>query len=570
MRVSLLDVREFFGIKRAELAIDEATKIVAFVGSNAQGKTMFLEALLFALTGQIRGGLTKAAAKDYLAGAVEAVLHGPPPCEPISVSRTLQSSTVPQNALEKWIGAGTPVVRACLEPRLYALHPQERRKVISEALQLHPSQEDLDRAEIRDQTVRSLVLQGSVKAAFRAVQQRRREAQQLSQQALGSPPEDVQVATTAGQTPISKIDPAMLRARISGVRADITQLESAAHTAELAARAVQRLKDIDAEVEEIGEVEEKAAKLENEATEASRATIEAENRLEEIATDRKNAGERAARFEKLRGMCGREDCGLPSPSSHQSAFSEKDEADQRAVVEELRAAWNGAQDLAGKARGKASRRKALLQERETIATYASGDQATGASELRSRADELREQVNSLERLLTRAEAFRAERKAYDGNEARLGALKAKASELATMEEALGPKGALANIMGERLRSVQGVFDEIQACRVIWEEDGSLSIGGRHESLASASERWRAASFLQILCAEASGVRLTLLDEFAVLDPTVRRQTLEALAHSQRIDQAWIGATLTDEDIEALRVIPHMQMFLVKDGGAEAV
>lgn len=79
-------------------------------------------------------------------------------------------------------------------------------------------------------------------------------------------------------------------------------------------------------------------------------------------------------------------------------------------------------------------------------------------------------------------------------------------------------------------------------------DMAITLGGRHYDLCSESECWRADAQIAVAIAELSGCRLVLLDRMDVLDLPGRSEFWSWLLACRGIDGAVVAATLKDKPI----------------------
>ena len=512
MRLESINIQNFLGLHDLRRAVSAPALLVC--GPNGAGKSSLLDAIRFAITGDMPRGIaargternsivTEGAAKGY----AEVTIDG------YTARRAIGSGTLTGDAAPAYIG-----LQYALDPASFAAAPEDaRRRLLFELMDVKADRETVVKImqdhEVPESIIEKVLpmLRGGFDSAVGEARNRASEARGAWKAITGETYGTQKAATWAPETPGE-----------APTDGEITAAEAAIETAR--AR-------VDHLVEVAGKVraalpEDRRAALEAEAAKAEQA--EADIARAELALER--ASEHLA--ELLKQANAPESLACPCCNAaltfENRVLVEADGTDKRPSADEIQQAKTAeqvARTSLAEARGAYTAAVGARRSLQTATTVTDAE--------RAEAEKLEEARRGLA-LHQGAHATLLQAR-HHAEQARSLEVRAKAEHLLVkgwmqVQELCSPGGIPAVLVARALDPFnamlrgQAALAGFQPAQV--ERDLSLTYAGRAYALCSESEQWRADALFAAAIAKLSGAKILLLDRFDVLHPKDRGQVLD--------------------------------------------
>lgn len=538
MRIDSIEVQNFAGLRDAFIVLDRPVLLAC--GPNGAGKSSLLEAIRFALLGEMpRVALKRDAAALVTEGAkrggVAVVADG------YTFTVALPAGTAPDG--------GRPVrgIACALDPARFArLDAKERAAALYEATGVtHEPQairERLLRRKIDAERVEAIlpVIRAGWDAAEKHAKAKTSEARggwkAITGEAYGS-------QKAAGWTaPAPTVDPA------AGERlgAELARAEEAHSTATAAhAEMAAVRKAAESQAERLAGLREQAGRY---------ARVQDKLLRDEASLKEWTAKAEEARKRRTGSTLACPDCGAvlaladgklvhgePAAAEATPSTAELAEID-RAVALYQNALAAGRRDLAAC--------DAAAEALKAIDDAPPPPDAEALEAAKAHAAETRSTLEQARRALTEHETQARAAREAEGRTAAAAGWHADVAAWSAIAEAVAPDGIPGELLAEALAPVNARLAQSAAIAqwpaVSIGADMAITYGGRAYALCSESERWRADAMIGEAIAHLGGARCIALDRMDVLDATGREDCLlwlDELARGHGLQSAIVAATL---------------------------
>lgn len=514
MRLESINIQNFLGLHDLRRAVSAPTLLVC--GPNGAGKSSLLDAIRFAITGDMPRGIaargternsivTEGAAKGY----AEVTIDG------YTARRAIGSGTLTGDAAPAYIG-----LQYALDPASFAAAPEDaRRRLLFELMDVKADRETVVKImqdhEVPESIIEKVLpmLRGGFDSAVGEARNKASESRGAWKAITGETYGTQKAATWAPETPGEAPTDGEITAAEAAIETARARVD---HLVEVAGKVRAALPE-----DHRAALEAEAAKAEQAEADIARAELALERASDHLAELQKRAYAPAT----LTCPCCEAELVLKDA---QLVAAEDGTAESRPSQDEIQQAKTAeqvARTSLAEARGAYTAAVGARRSLQTATTVTDAE--------RAEAEKLEEARRGLA-LHQGAHATLLQAR-HHAEQARSLEVRAKAEHLLVkgwmqVQELCSPGGIPAVLVARALDPFnamlrgQAALAGFQPAQV--ERDLSLTYAGRAYALCSESEQWRADALFAAAIAKLSGAKILLLDRFDVLHPKDRGQVLD--------------------------------------------
>lgn len=534
MKIESIAIQNFLGLYDLRHTLAARTLLVC--GPNGAGKSSLLDAIRFAITGNMPRGLS-ARGEQRRAAITEGASTGyaEVTADGYTARRAIASGTLTGDGLPAYTG-----LDVALDPQRFAAMPDDaRRRLLFELMDVKADRETVTRV-MKDEDVPDAIierafvlLRGGFDAAVSEANTQASEARgawkAITGEAYGTQKAAKWRPTLETEAP-SDEDLAKAERLVAAANDRVSYLMDLAGRVR-AALPPERLADLQAQADDLAAATEDEQRAEREAQQAAEALAELTARARAPETLTCPCCSASLAFEDRALVESSGAAAIARPTEEELQAAKRQDHAARQALAEARGRITAA---AGAARSLETAPTVTQEQRDEAATLEEArhvlglHQAAHASLLQART--LHEQADMLAN------------KALAAHQEVLGWLKVK--------ELCAPSGIPAILIARALDPFNSMARAYAAdagfAPAQVERDLSLTYAGRPYALCSESEQWRADALFALVVARLSGAKAVLLDRFDVLQPDDRGRVLDWLSDpsGSMMDTVILAGTLS--------------------------